>query len=233
MPNKVCPICKLEFHCKPSSFDRRICCSKKCINKYRSNNPDNVWTKCQCNNCGKGFQQRTYRVQSSKNHFCSRRCSSEWRTKQTPNYQVTLSCEICSSSFKRTRYFVNIRNNSRFCSRKCLDYYNSINKRQEKNVNWAGGKFFYYGPNWCMQKRLARERDSNKCVLCGHHPKIWYLDIHHIKPFRSFAYIPGINDNYIQANDLSNLITLCKKCHRAVERNPNLIYKLNVTPTVI
>jgi DEAD/DEAH box helicase domain-containing protein len=41
--------------------------------------------------------------------------------------------------------------------------------------------------------------------------------VHHIRPFREFNYIPGQNENYQEANQLDNLITLCPSCHRQAE----------------
>ena len=41
--------------------------------------------------------------------------------------------------------------------------------------------------------------------------------MHHLTPFRAFGYVPGLNESYKLANDLSNLSTLCRACHRRVE----------------
>ncbi|MBI5292945.1 MAG: HNH endonuclease [Chloroflexi bacterium] len=43
------------------------------------------------------------------------------------------------------------------------------------------------------------------------------LHAHHLRPLREFGYAPGQNSNYLQANELDNLITLCPSCHRRVE----------------
>lgn len=86
-----------------------------------------------------------------------------------------------------------------------------------------------YGPNWEQQRNAARARDDFKCRQCG---KAEFPpsptgrgaggegrqhDVHHIKPFRTFGYVPGVNENYLQANVLENLITLCRACHRRAE----------------
>src|SRR5262249_21244468 len=42
-------------------------------------------------------------------------------------------------------------------------------------------------------------------------------DVHHLVPFRSFGYVPGVNENYKLANELNNLVTLCRPCHRRVK----------------
>lgn len=75
-----------------------------------------------------------------------------------------------------------------------------------------------YGPNWQQQRQLVLERDGHRCQTCGAESKAGAtLHIHHIRPFREFNYIPGENDNYRQANQVDNLITLCPSCHRRAE----------------
>ncbi|MCC7358828.1 MAG: DEAD/DEAH box helicase, partial [Anaerolineales bacterium] len=81
-----------------------------------------------------------------------------------------------------------------------------------------------YGPNWESQRNAARARDGFRCVQCGaaeggEHPTFGRRQhaVHHLVPFRSFGYIPGVNENYRQANELDNLQTLCHACHNRVE----------------
>ncbi len=76
-----------------------------------------------------------------------------------------------------------------------------------------------YGPNWPAQRAAALARDGYRCCHCGvpereGHP----LEVHHRVPFASFGYVPGVNDLYLLANRLENLITLCGACHRRAER---------------
>lgn len=75
-----------------------------------------------------------------------------------------------------------------------------------------------YGPGWVRQATKIRQRDGC-CVLCGitREQVRRVLDVHHIKPRRSFGYIPGQNVNYRWANHPANLVTLCQTCHRKVE----------------
>ena len=74
-----------------------------------------------------------------------------------------------------------------------------------------------YGPNWGRQKRAALARDGERCQHCGAGQRPGRRhDVHHIQPFRTF-YRPGVNDAYLQANSLENLITLCSGCHRRAE----------------
>ena len=37
------------------------------------------------------------------------------------------------------------------------------------------------------------------------------------RPFREYGYVPGVNENYRQANQIDNLMTLCPSCHRRAE----------------
>lgn len=80
-----------------------------------------------------------------------------------------------------------------------------------------------YGPNWPQQRDRARARDGHRCTQCGRPETAQRQhDVHHIRPFRSFGYIPGQNNAYLQANQLNNLRTLCRTCHQRIERGVRL-----------
>jgi len=67
-----------------------------------------------------------------------------------------------------------------------------------------------YGPNWLAQRDRARARDGHRCQACGMLEDGRSHHVHHRIPFRTFA-------SYRQANQLSNLVTLCPRCHQRVE----------------
>ena len=96
----------------------------------------------------------------------------------------------------------------------------SIHKAGENSARWRGGREPYYGKNWRRQQRRARKRDGYTCQKCGKSEQDngRALDMHHIIPFCEFDYVVGENDNYKQANKLTNLISLCMSCHQRVER---------------
>ena len=75
-----------------------------------------------------------------------------------------------------------------------------------------------YGPNWQAQRTLVRARDHYRCVRCGavEAPGRQH-DVHHLIPFRTFGYVPGLNEHYKLANQLSNLILVCRTCHQRIE----------------
>lgn len=76
-----------------------------------------------------------------------------------------------------------------------------------------------YGPNWRARRDAARARDGYRCRHCGAPEREHRQhDVHHITPFRTFGYVPGVNDLCKLANRLENLITLCPTCHHRVER---------------
>ena len=88
-----------------------------------------------------------------------------------------------------------------------------MNRRGANNINYRGGTIKGRGQNWGHQKRQVLKRDNYKCQICGKKidRKKWDFGVHHIKPYREF------NGDYEAANQLSNLITLCRKCHAKVE----------------
>lgn len=75
-----------------------------------------------------------------------------------------------------------------------------------------------YGPNWETQRQLVRVRDHFRCTQCGAvEPAGREHDVHHLTPFRTFGYVRGMNDHYLLANRLENLVLVCRTCHRRLE----------------
>jgi DEAD/DEAH box helicase domain-containing protein len=85
---------------------------------------------------------------------------------------------------------------------------NIINNLREQNL-WSSEKN-YYGVNWNNIKKSVRERDQYTCQLCGLIETNRAHHVHHKIPFKLF-------DSLEDANKLSNLISLCFKCHQKVE----------------
>jgi DEAD/DEAH box helicase domain-containing protein len=67
-----------------------------------------------------------------------------------------------------------------------------------------------YGPDWPAQRNRVRARDGYRCQICGAPEQGRQHDVHHKLPFRRFA-------TAREANQLSNLVTLCRACHRRAE----------------
>ncbi len=67
-----------------------------------------------------------------------------------------------------------------------------------------------YGVNWNSIRETVRKRDSYTCQVCGVQETIESHHVHHKVPFKRFL-------DTSSANVLSNLVTLCQKCHAIVE----------------
>ena len=75
-----------------------------------------------------------------------------------------------------------------------------------------------YGPDWQEQRAKTRARDGFRCSECGaQETGNRQHDVHHKVPFRVFGYVPGLNRNDREANRLSNLVLLCRRCHHRLE----------------
>ena len=68
--------------------------------------------------------------------------------------------------------------------------------------------------DWKRQREKALERDDREFQLCGvkQNELSEQLCIHHIQPFSEFGL-----QNHKKANQLKNLISLCRSCHSKVE----------------
>lgn len=75
-----------------------------------------------------------------------------------------------------------------------------------------------YGPSWTRAREATLARDSHRCRQCGAPERDGRShDVHHIQPFREFGFVPGENHNDRLANQLDNLMTLCRTCHHRAE----------------
>lgn len=200
----------------------KLFCDMDCFRAWEATTKMNV----HCAECGKEFERYKHHAEKQEHQFCSTRCQGAWfgrmRTgEKHPTWRDDLMvvCDQCGTEFRQHSKAKIERNNYNFCTRKCKETWSSIHQTGENNPNWRGGHADYYGPNWHRQARAARKRDGYRCQCCGITQKNGRrsFDVHHIVPFRTFGYIRDKNNNYEQANDLSNLITLCQQCHAKAE----------------
>lgn len=228
----VCEQCKKTFQDYPSNKIGHAAyfCSRTCQGAWqtetrtREQSPSwkGIQTSAECQWC-----HTTYIRKYRGHRFCSKECKFKWMSATyhgptSPSWKGVSAprpCEQCGVMFRPHSGKKGIQ--PRFCSRACKGIWHSKNIVAERHPNWRGGEIDYYGPNWKSQKKAARNRDGYKCRNCGTKKgqKRKALDVHHITPFREFGYIYGENDHYLQANDLTNLITLCPKCHKKAEHH--------------
>jgi hypothetical protein len=79
-------------------------------------------------------------------------------------------------------------------------------QRGDKNPSWVDG-WYSLGKT---QKAKARERDGHRCQRCKEAVTGKRAHVHHLIPERCF-------DTPEEAHALTNLVTLCDKCHLTVE----------------
>lgn len=169
-----------------------------------------------CEFCDNPFKMKEYLLNKCKLHFCSSKCYGLWQRGKSSNeragrpnikQRVIKKCEGCDIEMILTPYEFHVK---KFCSHKCFWNYN----QGENNSSYRGFSSRYRGPNWETQRKLQLMNDSYRCFLCKSENE---LNVHHIEPFALF-------DDYEDANQLENLITLCNKCHGEVETQYNKLY---------
>lgn len=117
-------------------------------------------------------------------------------------------CIICGREF-----FVSpCKEDKKCCSRECYEIWRGIRQMGQYNPNWKGGISFDYGRNWKIHRQLCLERDKYVCRICGNKEG---LCVHHIIPLSDF------NGDWEHANNINNLITVCRSHHTKVDRNLN------------
>lgn len=242
----ACEICGKEFGIKSTQFKRfkHRFCSRACKAEWQSlhfageGSPawKGVSAERTCDQCGKMYRPRSQskkRYMQQRGHLCGRACTRLWMSEHAatvppvnlreshPMWNGASAERPCDECGKIARPRSRNRNGLFFCSQECVGVYHSKHRAGANSPFWKGGNVHSYGPNWGVQKRAARKRDGYKCRYCGKAERKLKraLEVHHIKPFRTFGYIPGANDRYLRANDLTNLITLCSFCHRKAEHH--------------
>jgi len=133
---------------------------------------------------------------------------------------VTVKCSNCGVETEKLQQHIERADNN-FCKADC--HYDWLRENApagpEHHQYEPNSTSRYYGPNWKAQRKKARERDAYICQRCGMSDsahKDTYdceLNVHHITPWDEF-------DDPNKRNALTNLITLCARCHRKIESLP-------------
>ena len=211
-----CDFCGRTFERPPSAvLDLANYCSFSCY--HRSRTARRIETVA-CRVCGQDFRA----PKLIKRKFCSRACSGRWASehrrgpaasaygKKAHNAlpAVPITCPECGRVFgeKPSRAAKRV-----YCSTECMA--EAYRERVGPiNPNWRGGSDGSYGPSWSAARRAARKRDK-VCQLCGTGPKGGRaLDVHHRVAFKVFGL-----ERHAEANQLDNLIVLCRRCHKTLE----------------
>lgn len=180
----------------------RIClaCGKQ--EDVRADNPSQRCRACAGRSAlDKGRKQRT----AARNHETCRHCGEVFSAPPSSQQKycsrvclsaaksTTRTCATCRSEFRVPRSVLSDRTNSsaRFCSRPCYERHLCRTPR-------IRGR----GSRWKAIRREALRR-TPFCAMCGSGQN---LQVHHIIPFR-----------LTRDNSQTNLIPLCRACHKRVE----------------
>ncbi len=221
-----CSYCMKDIVRKPSEISNHNFCNHDCKRLYQLKNGHLINQHLRkdvhliCETCGKDFVVPENRRSTAK--YCSKRClgkANGERGKVQYRKRIKIYCAECNKEIEKKPSTVRELN---FCSIQCMgNYYSESQMFAGKNSGtWAGGEINYYGPNWLSQRRKARTRDKLTCQDCGITEKEYgvELSVHHIIPFREFE------GDWMKANELSNLITLCEyPCHRKRHSKNNVV----------
>ena len=139
------------------------------------------------------------------------RLSFEEEQKVKREDDLAVRCVQCGKRFGQPRWYVEKGIRSQFCGASCRTNW-ELASPDEPFELVLEGRPEYRGGNWKTQAHLARERDGFCCKACGVTEDTLgrQMDVHHKVPFRLF-------DSPIEANQLSNLVSLCPSCHKKTE----------------
>ena len=206
---RKCPICGTLFI--PDHVNRSTSnyCSRHCV--FISRRKKRVSFRCLT--CGKEILKLSCLVRNAERVFCNMDCKiAWWRGSNHSSYNShECICATCGKLFLRTKSRIKDGKKT-YCSSRCFGQSEAL------------PSIDYYGPNWREQRRKTRKRDQYECQICGRSEEELNerLSVHHRIPFRRFGLI-----NYLIANQLGNLISLCRGCHRRVEKG-----KIQLTTSV-
>ncbi len=187
-----------------------------------------------CPVCSKPFYRHPSAITNAKHGVvcCSKDCQYQARVLgivprvvehpyiySKPSTKIEKQCVVCSKTFKVIPSLVESR---KTCSRQCFEKKHSVEMSGSRNPAYKDGqcrlKRCYRGIGWEASRKACYERDNYICQKCGIDCKENRPQAHHI-----FPYIDG------GTNDLSNLMTLCVKCHMKIEAFTNvLLNQLNI-----
>lgn len=218
LPNRTCKGCETEFY-DPKSR-RKFCddCNPN-AGKYNGNWSD-AKERTECTVCGSMF---LYYPSDKQGDYCSE-CveDADGLLPENPSEKgprVSIDCLSCDSELEVYPSRANQRRRGCFCDQECYADWLAENVVGPDHHQWEGGSIDY-GQKWWRIRREARRRDDHRCQHCGasreelgQNP-----DVHHLIPVREF-------DRPEEGHKLSNVITLCRSCHRRAEEG-----EITVTP---
>lgn len=189
-----CQNCGKEFLAYKKGKATKKYCSKECYPTTKE--------QYSCESCGVEVVRTPSNIK--KKIYCSKKCADKGKESVSLNVKdkIPKECAECEEIF----FILPCHSKRKFCSKKCAD-------ENKKSVYSEKPKL----RNLFNRNRgKALKRDGYKCTECGvtneEHLELTgkSLHVHHIIPHQFFK-----EDNIAQ-HDLSNLKTVCNKCHRGI-----------------
>lgn len=212
---KLCVVCGKEFPKRPSdsikTWEKKRFCSHECHSEFGR-------VEIKCKNCFNSFKIPQSLIK--KKIFCSPKCRKEYHKNHTEEYPTTFKvghhggsiscvCEHCQKTYnvRAARYK---KLGSRFCSMKCRIDHGAMGLGKGPNhPRWTGKSdevsLLRHSEEYNTWRKSVYKRDNWTCRECKikqNHPIA-----HHIKSFRNYPELRF---------DISNGITLCRKCHKII-----------------
>lgn len=166
----------------------------------------------ECEYCGAEFRIRQSDRLETKN-FCDDECQGNWQSENRSGedshaYEgktIEVECEFCGSDVEKNKSQLDENQERYYCGYQCQADW------RKENINTGSHD---YGETWYSQRRKALRRADHECedprcnrTECQNGNS---LEVHHIVPFRTF------NSSEV-ANDLDNLLVLCREHHNEIE----------------
>jgi 5-methylcytosine-specific restriction endonuclease McrA len=210
--DSICLNCGIVYKINPKrlKFGRGKYCSPKCQYEYISKISKESKT---CPVCNKNFVVN----KSNAKRFCSPECAYKARAIGLVNRNITKPyncvrkqtrlCIICNTEYVYKKI------TQKYCSHKCCDIHKETLSLGENNPAWVNGNSYkkrsYRGNEWGTIRLEVYKRDLFTCQICGvkcvgkkDKETDRTIQCHHIENYK-------ISKN----NNMSNLITVCLKCH--------------------
>lgn len=195
---RVCEHCGILFRVSPFRLKRSPCRwhNLQCFHDSCKTGETRV---CKEPTCGKEFYVSQSEINHRASEWCSLKCS---RISQRKG--LTRKCRTCGKlKYWQNGHLKKSPGNGWYCSETCK----GPRIAETKGSIYRGGPYRPYGSNWNAQARKARLRDGQTCQDCGLHQIRPKLDVHHLIARRLYG------GDFDRANDLTNLVTLCRPCH--------------------
>jgi hypothetical protein len=126
---KDCLNCGKEIKVKPSHFERKKFCSRKCKGEFQTKHPEafehlKTQKMVPCDNCGKKVFRKPSVLKNHNHVFCNQGCKAEYQSNHKDELfsslrkeRITLKCEECRKNFNviPSRFSI-----AKYCSKECL-----------------------------------------------------------------------------------------------------------------